>query len=149
PTRTHRRTRAVATRAACTSRNASSPAVRRRGARRTRGASCAPPTPAETGRSRGSSSRRLPLAPELAEQGTHLGGLERLAALARVVEEAAPGLGAELVSRDLLLDERDDVRRIEPVNDQEALVATDRIGQVLGRDRGAGGRDDRLRRDAG
>src|SRR5437879_13493596 len=44
------------------------------------------------------------------------------------------------------LDERNDVRRIEPVNDQEALVAADRVDHVLGRDRGASGGDDRLGR---
>src|SRR5438093_11702278 len=48
---------------------------------------------------------RLPLASELPEQGPHLGRLERLAPIARVVEEPAAGLGAELVPRDLLLDQ--------------------------------------------
>src|SRR6266542_1439814 len=48
---------------------------------------------------------RLPLASELPEQGPHLGSLERLAPIARVVEEPASGLGSELVPRDLLLDQ--------------------------------------------
>src|SRR5712671_369204 len=112
PTRTRRRTRAAARRAACSPRTESSPGARRRAACRTRGASCAPPIPGGTGRSPGNSSRRLPLAPELPEQGAHLGCLERLAVIARVVEEPAPGLGAELVPRDLLLDQP---RRTEAV----------------------------------
>ena len=45
------------------------------------------------------------------------------------------------------LDERDDVRRIEPVHAQEALVTVHRVGQMPGRDRRAGGREDRLGRD--
>src|SRR5206468_2741162 len=57
------------------------------------------------GRLRGSSSRRLPPALELPEQIAHLRRLERFAPLARVVEEAAAGLRAELVARDLLLDQ--------------------------------------------
>src|SRR5213593_1404888 len=48
---------------------------------------------------------RVPLASELPEQGPHLGGLERLAPIARVVVEPASGLGSELVPRDLLLDQ--------------------------------------------
>src|SRR2546425_12454147 len=48
---------------------------------------------------------RLPLASELPEQGPHLGGLDRLAPIARVVEEPASGLGPELVPRDLSPDQ--------------------------------------------
>src|SRR5438309_11739233 len=93
-------------------RTASWPGARRPGAWRTRGAWCAPAIPAGTGRSPGNRSRRLPPALELTEEVAHLGHLERLAAVARVVEEAAPGLGAELVARDLLLDQP---RRAEAV----------------------------------
>src|SRR6185503_11317303 len=48
---------------------------------------------------------RLPAPLELTQEVAHLGRLERLAAIAGVVEESPPGLGAELVTRDLFLDE--------------------------------------------
>src|SRR6185369_16392886 len=115
--------RAAATPAAGTPHTASSPACRRRAVCRTRAAWCAPRTPGETDRSRGSSSRGLPAAPQLAQQIADLGGLERFAAIAGVVEEPAPGLRAELVARDLLLDQ---ARR------PEAIVA-ERFGQKAAR----------------
>ena len=45
------------------------------------------------------------------------------------------------------LDERDDVRRVEPVGDQEALGALDGVHQVRGRDRRARGGQDRVGRE--
>src|SRR5262249_61161101 len=85
PSHTRRRTRAAARRPDGRPRSGWSPAFRRRAARRIHGASCAPTIPAETDRRLGSSSRRLPLAPELAEQVAHLGALERLAAVGPLV----------------------------------------------------------------
>src|SRR3989449_9524502 len=60
---------------------------------------------------------------ELPEQRTDLGGLERLAPVARVVEEPAPRLRAELSPRDLLLDQ---ARRLE-------AVVTERVGEEAAR----------------
>src|SRR5438876_150812 len=57
------------------------------------------------------------------EDAAYLGGLERLAPVARVVEEPAPGLGAELSPRDLLLDQ---ARRLE-------AVITERVGEEAAR----------------
>src|SRR5256885_2240460 len=104
--RTRHRSRAAATPSSGTTRSAWSPAALPRAARRTRGAWCGRRSRAETDRSRGSRSRRrLPVALELAEQRADLRRLEGVTPVARVVEEAAPGLGAELVVRHLLLDE--------------------------------------------
>src|SRR5262249_61942341 len=59
----------------------------------------------DTARSPESSPRRSPPTPELPQQIAHFRRLERLAPLARVVEKTAPGLRAQLVTRDLLLDQ--------------------------------------------
>src|SRR5205807_5102813 len=90
---------AAATPSCHTLRSASSRACPHRAAHRTRGAGCARPTPAETDRSPGNSSRRavLALALETAQELPDLRGLEALPRLTRVVEEPPAGLGAELV----------------------------------------------------
>src|SRR5262249_53713605 len=106
----------------------SSPAVPRPVGHRTRAASCARRSPAETDRSREGSSRRVPLALELPQQRANLRGLERLAPIARVVEKAASGLGPEVVFGHLPLDE---ARRLEPiVAERLAHVAAGAIEDV-------------------
>src|SRR5439155_9992745 len=60
---------------------------------------------------------------QLPEQRADLRGLERLAPVARVVEEPAPGLGAKFPPRDLLLDQ---ARWLEP-------VVAERLGEKAAR----------------
>src|SRR5436309_12320959 len=60
---------------------------------------------------------------QLPEQRADLRGLERLAPVARVVEEPAPGLGAKFPPRDLLLDQ---ARWLEP-------VVAERLGEEAAR----------------
>src|SRR5262249_36345989 len=98
---------AAATPSGHTLRSASSRVCPHRAAHRTRGVGCARPTRAGTDRSPGNSSRRavLALALETAQELSDLRGLETLARLARVVEESAAGLGAELIAFHLLRDQ--------------------------------------------